>query len=180
MQSLKHLTTRCIARVMTVALGLLALGGMATAPALAATATSNLSVTATVTATCLIATLPMAFGVYDPVSGQPSDGTGTVTVTCTSGSSATITLGQGSNAASGSTDAVPLRRMTDGASNFLSYFLYQNTARTTVWGNTSGTSIAHTGTGLPVAITIFGRIPASQNVPAALLYSDTVVATVTF
>ncbi|HEX2186271.1 MAG TPA: spore coat U domain-containing protein, partial [Chloroflexota bacterium] len=152
----------------------------AAGPALAGTATSNLSVTATVPATCLIATLPVAFGVYDPVSGQSVDGTGTVTVTCTSGSAATITLGQGSNAASGSTDAVPLRRMTDGSSNFLSYFLYQDSGRTTVWGNTAGTGVAHTGTGLPVAVTIFGRIPASQNVPAALLYADTVVATVTF
>ena len=99
MQSLKHLTTRCIPRVMTVALGLLAFGGMATAPALAATVTSNLSVTATVTATCLIATLPMAFGVYDPVSGQPSDGTATVTVTCTSGSSSPLHWARGATRA---------------------------------------------------------------------------------
>src|SRR5690242_10156726 len=148
----------------------------------AATATSNLSVTASVSANCSISTAPVAFGAYDPVStnaSTPLNGTGTVNVTCTSGASTTITLGQGSNANTGSTDAAPARRLSDGGTNFLTYSLFQDAGRTTVWGNTGGTGVANTGTGTQTAVTVYGSVAAGQNVPAGN-YSDTVVATVTF
>lgn len=163
------------------ALGLLAWGAVIAAPVLAATATSNLSVTATVSANCTISTSAVAFGTYDPVSTHASadlDGTGTVTVTCTSGSGATITLDQGSNPATGSTDAAPLRQMASGA-NRLAYSLYSDASRTTVWGNTAATDVDHTGTGTATALTVYGRIPGGQNKPAGS-YTDTVVATVTY
>ncbi|MHC5595078.1 MAG: Csu type fimbrial protein [Nostoc sp.] len=154
------------------------------APAMAGTASTPLGVTATVTANCLISTAPVAFGSYDPVfanASSPLTGTGTVTTTCTDGSAATITLGQGTNAFTGSTDALPLRQVTDGATptaHFLSYSLYQDTTGT-VWGNTSGTGVAVTGSGLPQDNTIHGSIGANQNQPAGL-YSDSVLATVSF
>jgi spore coat protein U-like protein len=182
MNRLTRLTKPRGTRALALGLGLLAWEWIAAVPALAGTATSNLSVTASVSANCTISTSPVAFGAYDPVSANAAtalDGTGTVTVTCTSVSSATITLGQGSNANTSSTDTVPLRRMTDGSANFLSYFLYQNAGRTTVWGNTAGTGVGHTGTGTATAITVYGRTTAGQNVPAGS-YADTVVATVTF
>lgn len=69
--------------------------------------------------------------------------------------------------------------MSDGASHFLSYALYQDTGRTTVWGNTGGTGVANTGTGTQNALTVYGAVAAGQAVPAGS-YSDTVVATVTF
>ena len=89
-----------------------------------------------------------------------------------------MTLGQGANPDGASSDAVPVRQMTDGT-NFLTYFLFQETGRTTVWGNTALTGVAHTGTGTLTAITVFGRLGAGQNVPAGS-YTDTVVATITF
>jgi spore coat protein U-like protein len=147
----------------------------------ATTATSNLSVTATVAANCSISAGTLAFGSYDPVVTNASaalNGSGTVNVTCTNGTSATITLGQGSNPAGGSTDAAPARQMANGA-NRLSYDLYSDAARTTVWGNTAGTGLGHTGTGAAVALTVYGSVPGGQNKPAGS-YSDTVVATVTF
>lgn len=159
---------------------LLALGAASSVDA--TTATSNLAVTASVTANCTITTSPVAFGAYDPVSANASaalNGTGTLNVTCTSGASTTITLGQGSNADTGSTDAAPARRMKDGGTDFLSYSLYQDAGRSTVWGNTGGTGVANTGTGTQVAVTVYGAVAAGQNVPAGS-YSDTVVATVTF
>jgi spore coat protein U-like protein len=170
-----------VTRFMAVGWGLLALAAVVTAPALAGTATSNLSVTATVSNNCTSATVAMAFGAYDPVSAHASsdlDGTGTVTVTCTKNASTTITLGQGSNADTGSTDAAPLRRLKVG-SNYLSYGLYSDSGRSTVWGNTSGTGKAHTGTGTATDMTVYGRIPWGQNVPTGS-YTDTVVATVNF
>lgn len=159
-----------------------ALLGLDVSPAQAGTDTANLSVTASVSANCTISTAAVAFGAYDPVSANAAsalNGTGTVTVTCTTGSGATITLGQGSNADAGSSAAVPLRRMADSGSDFLSYFLYQDSGRTTVWGNTEGTGVDHEGDGTATGITVYGRIPAGQNVPADS-YSNTVVATVTF
>ncbi len=148
----------------------------------AATATANLSVTATVSASCSISTTALGFGAYDPVganNASPLDGTGTVIVTCTNGAAAAVTLGQGANAAAGSTDTTPIRRMKNAAGAFLSYSLYQDNAHTTTWGNTAGTSVAQTGTGTASSVTVYGRVPAGQNV-ASGSYADTVVATVTF
>ncbi|MCA9547038.1 MAG: spore coat protein U domain-containing protein, partial [Myxococcales bacterium] len=116
-------------------------------PATAGTATDNLTVSATVSDNCSISTSAVAFGSYDPIVSHAAaalTGTGTVTITCTSGASAAITLGQGANAGGGSTDADPVRRMTDG-SNFLSYTLYSDAGRTTEWGNTTETDVEATG-----------------------------------
>ncbi len=158
------------------------LGVLVSSTANATTATANLSVTATVAATCSISTTALGFGAYDPVNANassPLDGTGTVVVTCTSGAPAAVTLGQGANANTGSTDALPLRRMKDAAGAFLNYTLYQDTGHTTIWGNTALTSVAQTGSGTASSVTVYGRIPAGQNVGSGS-YADTVVATVTF
>lgn len=144
----------------------------------AGSATANLSVSASVAVNCTISTGALAFGSYDPVvthASSPLDGTGSVTIACTKGSSQTIGLGLGSNA-SGSQ-----RRMTDGSSNYLNYELYQNSARTTVWGN-SGADL-YTPAAAPSkaarTFTVYGRVAANQDVPAGT-YTDTVVATVNF
>ena len=147
----------------------------------AATATANLSVTATVADRCTIDTSPLAFGSYDPVTTHASanlDASGQVTVTCTMGAAAVITLDQGANPQGGSSDAAPLRRLKSGAS-YLAYSIYANAGRTTTWGNTPQTGVAHTGTGASTNLTVYGRIGAAQNV-AAGTYGDTVLATVTF
>lgn len=174
---LKRLNTRLLG--LTAASALFLAASSATQ---AGTATSNLSVTATVSANCTITTAPVAFGPYDPIvtnATSPLDGSGTVSVTCTNGSAVKITLGQGSNAASGSTDAAPLRQMKDSGTDVLAYSLYQDTGRSTVWGNTPSTGVAETGTGAVQNVTVYGAVAAGQNVPAAS-YSDTVIATVTF
>ena len=144
--------------------------------------TSTLAVAAQVTANCTISTSALAFGSYDPVVTNATtalNGTGTVTVTCTSGASTNVLLGQGSNASVGSTDAVPIRRMTDGATHYLSYAIFQDTGRSTTWGNTNATSEAYTGTGSSSALTVYGKVDAGQNVPAGS-YTDSVLATISF
>jgi spore coat protein U-like protein len=151
----------------------------ATASAFAGSSTNNLAVTATVLDACLIITTPVAFGNYSSSAATVTKATGTVALTCTLGTTGTVTLGQGSNAASGSTDTVPLRQMAAGSGR-LGYFLYQDTGRTTVWGNTAPTGITQAGTGLlGTAINVYGSIPINQNVPVGI-YLDTVVATVSF
>ena len=165
---------RSIARVALTAVALV-LG--ATAPALAQTATANLSVTATVTKNCSITTTPVAFGSYDPIvtnAASPLDGTGTVVVTCTKGAGTRIDLGLGSNA-TGST-----RRML-GGTDLLTYELYTDTGRSTVWGSGAGAgqSIPAAPNKNPRTFTVYGRVAAGQDVGAAS-YSDTVVATINF
>jgi spore coat protein U-like protein len=152
----------------------------------AATATANLPVTASVTANCTISTASaVAFGAYDPVvtnatSGSPLVATGTINVSCTSGASTTVTLSEGTNHDTGtSTAAAPVRRMNDGGTNYLSYQLYSEGTRTTVWGDTAPTGLAYSGIGSQESLTVYGRVPGAQNVPSGS-YSDTVVATITF
>ncbi len=145
-------------------------------PVHAGSSTTNLNVSATVTNNCTISTADLAFGAYDPIvtnASSPKDSTGTVNITCTSGAVTNVELDTGANA-SGST-----RRMKAG-SNYLSYEIYQDSGRTTVWG--SGTGKLDTGTAPnfnPRAFTAYGRITAGQDVPAGS-YTDTVVATVNF
>jgi spore coat protein U-like protein len=155
---------------------------LTTGSAFAGTATSSMSVSATVSGNCTIdASSGLAFGAYDPVVTNATtalNGTATISVTCTNGSPATLTLDQGLNPAGGSTNAAPLRQMASGG-NIIGYGLFQDVANTIVWGNTAGTGVAYTGTGVAGSLTVYGQIPAGQNVPAGT-YTDTVVATVTF
>lgn len=153
------------------------------AAAYAGQATASLSVTANIAANCILSTAPVAFGTYDPVnanagSGSDLAGTGTVTATCTNGSDGTITLGQGAHPAAGSTDNVPLRQMQSGA-EVMGYYLYSDSGRTTVWGNTAGTGVVHHGTGAATDVSVYGRVPKGQ-VLAAGSYTDTVIVTINF
>jgi spore coat protein U-like protein len=147
-------------------------------PVAAATATANLNVSATVINNCVISTAALAFGNYDPVDVNAAanlDGTGTVTIACTKGSTATIGLGLGANA-SGST-----RRMTDGSGHYLTYELYQEAARTTVWENAGAGLLSPAAAPSKAArnFTVYGRVDSNQDIEAGA-YTDTVVATVNF
>ena len=133
------------------------------------TVTSTMSVSATVGHSCSIDSNPMAFGAYDRVVANAStalEATATVVSTCTSGAAALITMNAGASAGSGSADA-PVRRMTAGAGEYLVYQVYSDVARGTVWGNTSPTGVALTGTGVSQTLTAYGSVPAAQ--PAATL-----------
>jgi spore coat protein U-like protein len=144
--------------------------------AFAATATAPMAVTATVQSACIVAVTPLAFGAYDPTSGSAKDGTSTITVTCTSGTSFTVGLNGGST--SGAT--VTTRQMVNGASR-LNYALYSDVSHSTNWGNTPGgdTPTATMATAVPSILTVYGRVGASQNVPAGA-YTDSVIVTVNY
>ena len=157
----------------------LILGGVVlglAAPALAQTASTNLTVSATVAKNCSITTTAVAFGSYDPVVANattPLDGSGTVVVTCTKGAGTRIDLGLGANASGA------VRRMS-GGTDFLTYELYQNTTRTTIWGSVAaGQTIAAAPSKAARTFTVYGRVAAGQDVAAAS-YNDTVVATINF
>src|ERR1700733_3968526 len=138
-----------------VALGFLALG-LATQPAIAATATPTCGVTATVQAPCLVSATPLAFGTY---TGALATSTSAVSVTCTNTTPYNVGLSAG--LATGAT--VTSRQMTGPASALLGYALFSDPARTVNWGQTIGTdTVTGTGNGGAQAITVYGQAAASQ------------------
>jgi spore coat protein U-like protein len=148
----------------------------------AGSATSAFRVTATLDPTCTIQTTPATFGHYNPLTTnakQPLDVNSTVTITCSKGMVTTIALdrGQYGDKARGTTRAMKHAS----ADEYLSYDLYQDVYRATLWG-TAGQNIfvppiaPDTN---PRTFLIFGRIFPSQDVMAGD-YSDTVVAIVNF
>jgi spore coat protein U domain-containing protein, fimbrial subunit CupE1/2/3/6 len=140
---------------------------------------TNTSVTATVTvvSACQVATAALAFGGYDPVqvnAAVPLDGTGSSTLTCTKGSVPVIAINTGVNASG------TQRRVKSPANIFANYDVYQDSGRTVVWG--SGAS-AYTAPAAPSkaarVFTVYGRVTAGQDVPAAS-YTDTLTVTVNY
>ncbi len=143
----------------------------------AGSTTATLATNATVANNCTITTSPVAFGAYDPVGANASanlDGSGTLTVACTKGATSTIGLDLGGNASGGA------RRLSNGSA-FLTYEFYQDSNRSTPWGNAVGTvvSLAAAPSKDGRALTVYGRIPSNQDVSSGS-YSDTVTATVNF
>jgi spore coat protein U-like protein len=58
--------------------------------------------------------------------------------------------------------------------------LYRDAARIQVWGETSGVNtFGDTGTGIPVPITVYGRVPP-QTAPTAGSYLAQITATITY
>jgi spore coat protein U-like protein len=144
--------------------------------AFAATPATTFSVTATVLASCTVSAGTLAFGSYTPTGGSPADATSTIDVTCTNGTPYTVALDGGSTE-----NNVAARAMNDPSSHTLSYGIYKDSARTTIWGDGTGSTVTQSGTGIGSlqGLTAYGRVPASQFV-AAGNYSDTVTVTVSY
>lgn len=126
-----------------------------------------------------VSTVGVNFGAYNVFNTVPNDSTGSITYTCTSlrpRDRITISLSQGSAAT-----YFP-REMRKGA-ELLPYNLYLDAARVSVWGDgTSGTSRYGPLTpplDVPITVTIYGRIPAGQDVSVGS-YTDTITATINF
>ena len=124
-------------------------------------------------AVCSIGVPGVAFGAYDPRSPSATDGAGTLTFTgCTA--AYTISL------SSGSSSSYAPRKMAAGPYR-LEYNLYTDPGRNAVWGDGTGGTSVRSVSGAPdgANYTVYGRIPAAQNVGAGS-YSDQVIVTVTF
>lgn len=128
-------------------------------------------------AACTISTTALSFGSYNVFSPFPLDSTGSVTYRCgRRDRNITIILDRG-----GAPSFNP-RRMRKVA-EALNYNLYLDAARTTIWGDgTAGTQIysdRNPPNNRNVTVTIYGRIPAGQDVSAGA-YTNTVTATINF
>ena len=126
---------------------------------------------------CTISVTSIAFGSYSVFTTTADDSTGTITYTCNStASNISIALNDGSSS------TFSPRTMRKG-SEILQYNLYRNAARTNIWGDGTGGTSVYTRANPPnnssVSLTIYGRIPALQDVSAGS-YTDTVSAVINF
>jgi spore coat protein U-like protein len=137
------------------------------------TSTST-SASATVVTNCNISATNLNFGTVGLLTANV-DTTTTVAVQCTNATPYNVGL----NAGTGTGATVASRKMTSGTKT-VTYSLYSNSGRTTVWGNTVGTdTVTGTGSGSNQSLTVYGRVPV-QTTPAPATYTDTIVATVTY
>ena len=126
--------------------------------------------------TCSITTTPVSFGIYDVFSLTDLASTGSVHYQCT-----WLVLRQRTVYLSkGSAPSNNPRQMVSGA-NRLNYNLYLDAGHTQIWGDPNPYSFSETGWDFfqNVTLTIYGSIPAGQDVPTGS-YSDAIIATVNF
>lgn len=142
-------------------------------------AVSMLLMASAAQAACNVSNSSISFGDYDVFSSSPTYGTGSFTVTsCDKGSTsyrASLSTGGG--------NATFAARTLTKTGDTLVYNLYTSDTYTTVWGDgNSGTSRV-SGTGSTSSSgggkTIYGRIPAGQDVSAGS-YSDSITITISF
>jgi spore coat protein U-like protein len=120
------------------------------------------------------------FGAYDVFVTTPLDSTGTVTVTCDQAPPADIVVAIGPSGTSGG--FIPRQMRSASSPDRLNYNLFVNAGRSTVWGDgAAGTStvfLKNVKKNRPAVTTIYGRIPAGQDVSVGS-YSDSLTVTIT-
>lgn len=154
---------------------------------LAILSVSMLSFTAhAVTVSCTASVSGLAFGIYNPLSPAADTSTGSLHVTCTGRGRGSQRVSVGVALSAGLSGTFSPRRMFSGA-NTLDYNIYWSTAYAQVMGD--GTGGSYSGSAGPFTVyggssttasgTMYGRIPALQDV-APGGYADTILVTVTY
>jgi spore coat protein U-like protein len=129
----------------------------------------------------------LAFGTYEILSPAPRDTQATVSVVCEgTGTAQTLSLmlrvGPGMNAASAN---VRRMRNTGASGATLAYGLYRDSARSSVWGtstgiDTMGATLAVPASGSASAsFILYGRIPPGQDAHVGT-YGDAVQVTIDY
>jgi spore coat protein U-like protein len=133
---------------------------------------------ATADAACTINITPVAFGTYNVFAGSANDATGQITYRCTAPRPPLVQI----HLDKGGASSFNPRQMRK-AAEILSYNLYLDSTRSTIWGDgTGGTQFYSLARPLPnrnINVSVFGRIPPGQDVSAGG-YSATVTATIFF
>jgi len=133
----------------------------------------TLTVTAQVGRHCQLGAGTLEFGDYDVLAAAEDTATGTFQVRCTRAATpAQIGLDNGGNFLGGT------RRMISGT-QFLNYSLWRDVARTLAWTTADRVSVDGT-TNAWQTLTVYGSIPANQDMEADLSFTDTVNITVVF
>jgi spore coat protein U-like protein len=126
-------------------------------------------------AACTVSATSVSFGTYNVFATTPLDSTGSVTYRCGNDRDIQVLLDRGG---AGSFQ----RRMLKG-SEALQYNLYLDPARVTIWGDGTGGTSVYVDRNPPnnrdVTVTIYGRVPAGQDVSAGS-YTNLVTVTILF
>ena len=133
---------------------------------------------------CDVIATGVNFGSYDVFSPVPLDSTGSINVTCNippqnphAPLAVTVSLSPGN---SGSFSQRAMQQA--GGPDSLNYNLYTNASMSTIWGDGGGSSSVETAfvtQDMPYRATIYGRIPARQNVRAGS-YGDVITVTIEY
>jgi spore coat protein U-like protein len=138
---------------------------------------------------CSVSTPGLNFGSYDVFAAGATNGNGTLSVTCTiNPPPKNATVNYTISLSTGSSNSFVQRQMKSGANAF-GYNLYTTNAYSIVWGDTTGSTQTISGTmqlndktnpSQTNTHTVYGRIPALQDVAVASDYQDNVTVTVTY
>ena len=135
---------------------------------------ATLQVDADVQDSCINVSGTLDFGNYTPLVPGNFDTTGTITLTCTAGSDAKVALNGGHS------NDITARTLDGPGSYELPYQLYTTTNRDVIWGDdANGVSVTQAGTGSPMNMTVFARIPEANDAPVGS-YTDSVTISVSF
>ncbi len=133
-----------------------------------------------VQAACSVSTTAVNFGSYDVFAVVPLDSTGTVTVSCNESPAPTVTIAVGPSPNSGGFFPRQMKHLQ--RTDLLNYNLFTEATRSAVWGNgtqgtfTSGNRVLRHR---PWFVTIYGRIPAGQDVSSGS-YQEVLTVTITW
>lgn len=122
-------------------------------------------------AACTVSATSVAFNPYNVFDTLSQDITGTVTIRCRPTAAYSLSLSKGSG-------TFASRTLINGP-YALGYNLYIDATRSTVWGDGSSGTSTVSGNDKDFTHTVYGRIPARQNVHAGS-YTDTIVVTITY
>jgi spore coat protein U-like protein len=132
---------------------------------------------------CDVTATGLNFGSYDVFAPVPLDSTASINVSCNippqnpqAPLAVTISLSPGSSG------SFAPRSMQSAGADTLDYNLYANASMSAIWGDGGGSSTVQSAfvtSAMPWNATLFGRIPARQNVSAGS-YSDTITVTIDF
>jgi spore coat protein U-like protein len=160
--------------------------------AVAAAVTLWLCLTATnavATPSCSVSTPGLSFGSYDVYAAGATNGNATLRVTCDiNPPPKNATVNYTISMSTGSSNSFVQRQMKSGANTF-GYNLYTTNAYSIVWGDSTGSTQTISGTmqlsdknnpSQSNTHTVYGRIPALQDVAVASDYQDNVTVTVTY
>ena len=129
---------------------------------------------------CTVTTTGINYGTYDVFSTNPTDSTGAITITCNEAPPAIVTISIGPSPNSGRFNPRMMRHSSLG--DLLNYNLFTDASRTVIWGDgTQGTStvIRRVTRGRPWNATVYGRIPAGQDIPMGQ-YGETLTVTISW
>lgn len=155
-----------------IAGGLLAAG----TPALAGQATNTLPVDLTVAPGCSLQTNPLMFVATNALINFNIDAAATLVVKCTPNTAYAVDIDDGLHARGNNR-----RRMFSASSNrYIDYNVFMDARRASIWGKGSTKNLTgNSGSGAPVSIPVYGRVPAAFLI-AAGDYKDTLLVTLNF